>query len=311
MTSIPVQWPDGKKCAVCITFDCDADTLIHTMYPEDQHDHAGTISWLQYDRVAVPRIVDMYERLGIKQTFFVPAWCLERYPDTFRPVVEAGHEIGHHGYIHESPNLQPREGEEYWFRKATEIVEQFTGKAPAGYRAPWGHLSQRTLELVAEDGLIYDTSLLNDDNPYILQTTEGDIVELACDWATVEDWSQYTWMPTMGNLVSPRPPSTAADVYMADFEAAYELGGLFVGTFHPMVSGRRSRLRKLEEMLEEMLGRGDVWFATMEEIARHVLASAASGAEVRREQWPFYEQGPIPEVTQAYVGADLAIRKTA
>jgi hypothetical protein len=115
----------------------------------------------------------------------------------------------------------------------------------------------------------------------------------------------------MGNLVSPRPPSTAADVYMADFEAAYELGGLFVGTFHPMVSGRRSRLRKLEEMLEEMLGRGDVWFATMEEIARHVLASAASGAEVRREQWPFYEQGPIPEVTEAYVGADLAIRKTA
>jgi peptidoglycan/xylan/chitin deacetylase (PgdA/CDA1 family) len=305
-----VEWPDGKKCAVCITFDCDADSLVHTMYPEEPHNYAGTVSWLQYDRVAVPNIVEMYDRLGIKQTFFVPAWCLERYPEAFQPCVDAGHEIGHHGYIHESPNLQPPEGERFWFDKATEVLEQFTGKRPAGYRAPWGHLSQLTLELVAENGMIYDTSLLNDDHPYILQTQKGDIVELACDWATVEDWSQYTHMPSMGYMVSPRSPQAAWDVYWADFEAAYDTGGIFIGTFHPMVSGRRSRLPKLEQMLKDMQSRGDVWFAPLEEIARHVQATADGGADLRREAWPFYEPGPLPEVTESYAGPEVAIRKT-
>jgi peptidoglycan/xylan/chitin deacetylase (PgdA/CDA1 family) len=308
--SRPVKWPDGNKCAVCITFDCDADSLVHTMYPEEHENHAGTVSWLQYDRIAVPRIVEMYERLGIRQTFFVPAWCIERYPEAFEPVVENGHEIGHHGYIHESPNLQTPEGEVFWFRKAVEVLEGFTGKRPSGYRAPWGHLSPATLELVAEEGLIYDTSLLNDDNPYILRTEKGDLVELACDWATVEDWSQYTHMPSMGYMVSPRSPDAAAEVYMADFEAAYETGGLFVGTFHPMVSGRRSRLPKLEAMLREMQSKGDVWFAPLEDIARHVMARAEAGDDLRREEWPFYPPGPLPELTEGYAGPEVAIRKT-
>jgi peptidoglycan-N-acetylglucosamine deacetylase len=310
MISRPTQWPDGKRCAVCICFDCDADSLIHTMYPDEHQDHATTVSWLQYDQVAVPRIVALYERLGIRQTFFVPAWCLERYPDAFRAVVDGGHEIGHHGYIHESPNLQTPEGEVYWFRKAAEVIERFAGRPAVGYRAPWGHLSQATLELVASEGLLYDSSLLNDENPYILQTAGGEIVEMACDWATVEDWSQYTHMPSMGYMVSPRPPAVAADVYLAEFEAAYDAGSLFVGTFHPMVTGRPSRLRQLERMLEHMQAKGDVWFAPLEDIARHVMSAAQAGEDVRRVDWPFYPSGRIPELTESYAGADLAIRKT-
>lgn len=311
MVSHSPTWPDGNRCAVCITFDCDGDSLIHTMYPEEHHNHAATVSWLQYDQVAVPRIVKLYEKLGIRQTFFVPAWCLERYPETFRQVTEKGHEIGHHGYIHESPNLQTPAGEEYWFRKSVEIIEKFTGRRPAGYRAPWGHLSQKTLELVASEGLIYDTSLMNDENPYILATEAGDIVEMATDWATIEDWSQYANMATMGYMVSPRPPADAARVYLPEFEEAYESGGLFIATFHPMVTGRPSRLRNLTRMLEHMQSKGDVWFAPLEEIAGHVLEVSKEGSEdVRRVDWPFYPPGPLPELTEAFAGPDIAIRKT-
>jgi peptidoglycan/xylan/chitin deacetylase (PgdA/CDA1 family) len=310
MISRPPQWPGGKKCAVCICFDCDADSLIHTMYPDEHQNHATTVSWLQYDQVAVPRIVQLYERLEIRQTFFVPAWCLERYPEAFAPVVEAGHEIGHHGYIHESPNLQTPEGEAFWFQKALAVIEAFTGQRPAGYRAPWGHLSQATLEMVAAEGMLYDSSLLNDENPYILETRKGDIVEMASDWATVEDWSQYTHMPSMGYMVSPRPPDVAAAVYLAEFEAAYEAGSVFIATFHPMVTGRPSRLRRLAAMLEYMQAKGDVWFAPLQDIARHVAQASRDGEDIRRVEWPFYPAGRIPELTESFAGPDLAIRKT-
>jgi peptidoglycan/xylan/chitin deacetylase (PgdA/CDA1 family) len=296
MVSKPIQWPNGAKCAVCISFDCDSDSLIHAVYPENHHEHALTTSWLRYDEIAVPRIGELFNSLGIKQTFFTPAWCLERYPESFEPLLESGHEIALHGWIHESPSLQSPEAERHWFEKTFEKLTDFIGEKPAGYRVPWGHLSTLTLELLAEFDCLYDSSLMNDHNPFVFETSKGDLIELPTDVTVIEDWSQYANVAAFGAVTRPAHPDAATDVYWSEFEALHELGGLFVATFHPMVSGRPARLRALGKLIERMQDKGDVWFATAAEIAAHVKSVADDQPDaVRRVEWPFYPEGALPE----------------
>lgn len=100
----PIPWPNGAKCAASITFDMDADSLIHIAHPKDGHSRVSAISMLQYGpKVAIPRIVESYRKLGIRQTFFVPAWCIEQYPQAIEAILEGGHELAHHGFLHEHP----------------------------------------------------------------------------------------------------------------------------------------------------------------------------------------------------------------
>ena len=85
----PVPWPNGAKVAVAITFDMDADSLVHIAHPSDSITRVSTISMLRYGpEVSVPRILEAYRRYGLKQTFFVPAWCIEHYPEAVEAMDE-------------------------------------------------------------------------------------------------------------------------------------------------------------------------------------------------------------------------------
>ena len=104
MIQNPIQWPNGARCACAISFDMDADSLIHISRPKDGHERLYPISMGRYGPTgAIPRILESYRRLQIKQSFFIPGWCLENYPDAVEAILKDGHEIGHHGWIHEDP----------------------------------------------------------------------------------------------------------------------------------------------------------------------------------------------------------------
>ena len=123
----PIPWPDGAKCAVAITFDMDADSLIHIARPEDSHRRLYPISMGRYGpNIALPRILDTYRRFGLKQSFFVPAWCLETYPDTVEAILKDGHEIGHHGYLHEDP-IATYGSQREWFEKSLDAHKRICG----------------------------------------------------------------------------------------------------------------------------------------------------------------------------------------
>ena len=82
----------------------DADSLIHLEHPGDAVSRVSALSVLRDGpEVAVPRILESYARLDICQTFFVPACCIEPYPQAVEAMAAGGHEVGHHGYIHENP----------------------------------------------------------------------------------------------------------------------------------------------------------------------------------------------------------------
>ena len=156
MIQNPVPWPNGARCACVVSFDMDADSLIHIARPEDAHDRLYPISMGRYGpTVAIPRILDTYRRLGIQQSFFLPGWCVETYPKAVEAILEGGHEIGHHGYLHEDPIDAP--DQRYWFERALAAYHKYCGGTPAGYRAPVYNINQEVVDLLVEHGSAYES----------------------------------------------------------------------------------------------------------------------------------------------------------
>ncbi len=299
MISNPIPWPNGAKCAAAITFDMDADSLIHLTHPEDSFRRLAATSELQYGpKVGVPRILDLYERYGLKQTFFIPAWCIERYPDTVDAIVKAGHEVGHHGYVHEHPNERPKDEERYWLQKSIDVIECHTGQRPRGYRAPLYKFSENTLDMLLEEGFTYDASLMGDDIPYLIRSGNKDLVELPSYWG-MDDWPPYVHNSDINFEMPVKAPSQAIVAYRDEFDAAWESGGLWIAVWHPFVTGRLARLRAVEGLLQYMIEKGGVWFATMEGIAAHVRSVIDAGDyQPRVDDLPFYD-GPVELPTYA------------
>lgn len=298
MLKNPIQWPNGAKCACCLTFDMDADSLIHVDYPNDGNRRVSAISSLRYGpEIGVPRIVDTYRELGLRQTFFVPAWCIEQYPDAVETILKGGHELAHHSYIHENPLEQTREDEAYWLDLGIDIIKRVSGKAPRGWRAPLYNFSSNSLDLLLERGFKYDASLMGDDQPYVIKSraTGGSIIELPSHWG-LDDWPQYVQSFDLHYMMPVRSARNGFDLYLREFEAAYAYGSLWVPVLHPFVTGRLSRWHVFAEFLRGVVAQGDVWFAPMEEIAAYVQSEIAAGRHVPKvELIPQYEK-PVGRV---------------
>jgi len=294
----PIPWPNGAKCAACLTFDMDADSLIHVDYPTDGHNRVSAISMLRYGpTVAVPRITDTYKQLGIRQTFFVPAWCIEQYPEAVEAILKGDNEIGHHSYIHENPLDQTRADEAHWLDAGIEVIERATGKKPRGWRAPLYNFSANSIDLLLERGFVYDASLMGDDIPYVIKSrVDGrTLIELPAHWG-VDDWPQWVQSFDLHYMMPVRAPRQGFEIYKQEFEAAYEYGGLWMPVVHPFATGRLARWHVFAEFLEKLVAQGDVWFAPLEEIAAHVKTLIDQGKySPRVETIPQYDE-PIGRV---------------
>ena len=292
----PVPWPNGAKVACAITLDMDADSLIHIHHGAEAQNKLSATSMLRYGpEVAVPRILETFRKYDLKQSFFIPAWCIENHARTVEAIVRDGHEVGYHGYIHEAPNLLSNAQEHDWMCRSIEIIEKHTGRRPRGNRSPLYHMSAMTPEFLAQEGFLYDSSLMGDEVPYILGTGQGDLVELPVSWAT-DDWPPYVHAPDLGYMFAPQSPDRAMEIFMAEFEALrISPGGLWISVWHPFVSGRLSRWQRVEQMIEYMMDTGDVWFATLEDIARHTKTVTASGRYApRRDSLPHSHGLQVP-----------------
>ena len=236
----------------------------------------------------------MYREYSLKQTFFYPAWCMERYPHLVEMILKDGHEIAAHGYLHEDPNRQSREREHYWLQRQVAVIEKMTGRRPRGWRAPVYNASKFSPELLAKEGFLYDASLMGDDIPYVLKSKEGIIVEIPSHWA-MDDWPHYAHTIDMHYMMSIKAPGEAMNAFMAEFEAMWQFGGLWVAVWHPFISGRLARCHRIAKMIEDILNKGGVWLTTMEEIANHVKKCIDDGTWTPRiDDMPYYD-GPIQE----------------
>ncbi|MCW5222968.1 polysaccharide deacetylase [Verminephrobacter aporrectodeae subsp. tuberculatae] len=270
MISNPVPWPNGARCAVAFTFDMDAESLLHLSYPDKAHTMVSTASQLRYGpQVGVPRILESYRHFGIKQTFFVPGWCAERYPHAVEAMVKDGHEVAGHGWLHEHPNELSDEHERFWLHHSLASVEKITGIKPVGWRAPLYNYSHRSTDLLLEAGIAYDASLMGDDVPYLLRAQRGELLELPTHWG-MDDWPPFMHSTEFGFQMPIQAPAFAWQNWWQEFEAAWEYGGMWIPVWHPFLSGRLARWRQTHRMIEQMIDKGGVWFAPLCDIARHV-----------------------------------------
>ena len=152
-------WPGKTKCVVMLSFDFDGTSPTLNRNPEAAN-RPTVLSQGEFGpRVGIFRILDLLERYKIPASFFVPAWNAERNEDTVRDIVRRGHEIGHHGYMHEPPASLSAEEETAILDKGTEILQGITGERPLGYRSPSWDLTEHSIGFLAERGFVYDSSL--------------------------------------------------------------------------------------------------------------------------------------------------------
>ena len=280
----PVPWPNGARCAACFTLDMDAESILYLAHPQRAHSMVSAASMLRYGPdVAVPRILDTYRHYDIRQTFFVPGWCAERYPYAVEAMVRDGHEVSAHGYLHEHPNKLSDEQEQYWLSRTISALTAITGQKPPGWRAPVYHFSHRSAALLIDAGVTYDASLMGDDVPYLIETPRGKLLELPSHWG-MDDWPPFLHSNELGLEMPIQSAARAWENWWEEFEAMWEYGGLWVPVWHPFLSGRLARWSHTHRMIDKMLHKGGVWFAPMRDIAAHVQHCILQGTWTPRTE---------------------------
>jgi len=265
----PDSWPGGARVAVLLSYDVDNETVQGL---RTGNINIGQLSQGQYgSRVALPRIVKLMDEQEIPATFFFPAWSLKLAPEQAGIIQQSGrHEIGVHGWIHELNTSLDGATESRLLAQAVDQIEAITGTRPVGYRAPsWNH-SPNTLQIVRDMGFLYESSLMHDDRPYeLLQNGEPTgVVELPVEWI-LDDAPLLNPLGT--RYMNPRD---VMQVWMDEFDKAWEEGTIFLLTMHPHVIGHRSRLVALEGLIEHIKSKDQVWFATHEQAAHYVRERA-------------------------------------
>ncbi len=277
----PVTWPHGKRAAACFSFDVDAESAVLNVDAA----HADRMSVMSHQAygplVGVPRLLAMLARHGVTATFFVPGYTALRYPDVVRAIVDGGHEVAHHGYLHEVLTGKTPEEEAAILDRGTEALAALTGEAPVGFRAPMWELNWHSPALLADRGFLYDTSLMDADHPYELHAGTGSLVEIPVQWA-LDDWEQYCFLPEISGTGLIESPRKAAEIWRLEFEGLRAVGGCFVLTNHPFLSGRPSRAAALEDLVQHVVSCSDVWVAPLREIATHVRGLGLASRSVVR-----------------------------
>ena len=249
-----------------LSFDVDAESPILA----EGGRHAANAMVMTHQAygplVGVPRILELLAEYDLPGTFFVPGLTAERYPQTVEQILAAGHEVGHHSYSHRNPVALGPDWERADFERALAVLDR-AGVRPLGHRAALWNASWQTPLLVAEHGLLYDSTLMDHDRPYVLSTEAGEIVELPPHWG-LDDWEQYAFLPdpAIGTIIE--SPEKVLSLWRYELDVMRRHGGLFMLTNHPFLSGRPGRIEGLRQLIEYALGQGDVRFSSAGDVAR-------------------------------------------
>jgi peptidoglycan-N-acetylglucosamine deacetylase len=242
--------------------------------------------------VGTPRLLKLFEQNGIKTTWFIPGHSIETFPEQTQMVVDAGHEIGVHGYSHENPIAMTRAQEEAVLTHCIDLVEKASGRRPTGYVAPWWEFSPVTNELLLENGIKYDHSLMHRDfTPYYIRVgdswtkidysqpaeswmkplvrgEETDLIEIPASWY-LDDLPPMMFIKASPNSHGFVNPRHLEELWRDQFDWVHrELDYGVVGfTIHPDVSGRAQNLLMLERLIEHINRQDGVRWSTFDEIA--------------------------------------------
>jgi peptidoglycan-N-acetylglucosamine deacetylase len=267
-----------RLLSCCITFDFDAmSSWIGTMKSRNP----SMISRGQFGAVAIPRILDLLDAHGVRSTFAVPGHSAYAFPRLVAQIRDRGHELAHHGWVHENPADFDEAGERRVLERGLEALQRVAGVKPEGYRSPAWDLSERSVDLLLEYGFLYDSSCMGDDfHAYYLRSGDrwsrdsayrfgrtSSLVELPVTWG-LDDFPPFEFV--LGTNEGLKAPSAVEESWRGDFDWAYAHcpGGIFNLTLHPQTIGRGHRMLLLDRLLGHMSERDGVVFETLGAYAR-------------------------------------------
>ena len=248
------------------------------------------------------RLLELFDRWGIKTTWFIPGHSIETFPDQMKAVANAGHEIGMHGYSHENPIAMTPEQESDVMDYSIELIEGLCGRRPTGYVAPWWEFSPVSNELLLAKGIKYDHSLMHRDfEPYyvrvgdswtkidytkqasewmkpLVRGRETDLVEIPASWY-LDDLPPMMFMKAAPNSHGFVNPRHLEEMWRDQFDWVYrEMDyGVFTLTVHPDVSGKPQVLMMLERLYNHIISHPGVKFTTFDAIADDFMQRSPRG----------------------------------
>ena len=270
-------WPDGKRIAVIVTFDFDAELLRKSVIGKRTIGFSDTSRGQYGPDEGLKRCLDMLERQQLKTTFFVPGRITELYADKVQQIADAGHELAYHGYLHEASVDMPAAEERENMAKSEALLEKISGRKVVGYRGPLDLLPNCAMQLMAERGYLYGSTLKDCDWAYVHE--DYPLVELPTE-PTLDDFSWFYFSyADEATITCSYPVDYVYDIWKDNFdELANEGDKIFVLKLHPQLIGRSSRVRMLERFIAYMKANG-AWLASCEDVARYVKEFYAKRAE--------------------------------
>jgi peptidoglycan-N-acetylglucosamine deacetylase len=257
------DWLAGASVVVVLTFEIDAEATGSDLTALS-HEAYGV-------RVGLPRILQLLTRLGVPGTFFFPGTAAARYPHLLESIAQAGHEIALHGNRRvRLPSLS--DGAQRADFEAGLQTLRGLGHEVSGYRAPYWQLTPHTLDLLGHHGFTYDSSLMDDDRPYRMRTRTGVLAELPVHWS-LDDREEHPFAAEGGLGKQVESPVRVFEMWTEELEAMRGTRSLAVLSCHPVVTGRPSRLRMLERVVEFARERRDVRFERADRVAQTVLTA--------------------------------------
>jgi len=262
-------WPQGMQCAVMFSFDVDGETLWISRDPENWHRPANLAQGSYGPRIAVPKILNVLEKHGVKSTFFIPGWIIEKYPEMAREVLARGHEVAYHGYLHEFDLSAGYEKEKEIMDRCLDIFDRILKIRPQGFRSPMAAITEATIRLMHEYDFLYSSTMMDDDYPYFwsYEGKPSKLVELPAQW--MWDDSSYFFFtlsePARRGISS---CSRVFEIWTEEFNGIYENGAFLDLIFHPQISGRFSRVKLIDDLLTYMKAKKGTWITTGQEIAQ-------------------------------------------
>lgn len=270
----PDLWPKNMKCAVAFSFDVDFDSSwrikLRDMHLNENEPLVRSMGKYGVTR-GLPRILNLLKKYSIKGTFFVPGIIVDEYTESIARIKNDGHEIALHGYNHITPTTLSDVDQKKEIRLALKSLEENLSVRPVGYRSPGSGIGKGTLEALVENGVIYDSSQMGDDIPYLFEVDDKrKIIEIPWKW-DVDDWPFYAfnyYPPLTYKLAPPVNPRVVAELWKDEFDVLYNEGLFFTFIAHPQQSGQPSRIRALEEVVKHIKSKKNVWITTYKEIAK-------------------------------------------
>lgn len=288
---------------ILVGFGIDVDAVAGWLGSYGGEDSPDDISRGMFaGEVGSIRLLDLFDKLGIKTTWFIPGHSVETFPEQMQEVAKRGHEIGVHGYSHENPIAMTPEQEEAVLDKSIDLITELSGKRPTGYVAPWWEFSHVTNELLLKKGIKYDHSLMHKDfEPYrvrvgdswtkidysaapedwmkpLVRGEETDLIEIPANWY-LDDLPPMMFIKASPNSHGYVNPRDIEQMWRDQFDWVYENMdyAVFPITIHPDVSGRPQVLLMLERLFKHMASHDGVKFVTMDEMASNYDAKFPRG----------------------------------